>query len=213
VQPEAPVDPPIQRSQIILAGLIVALAAGAGYCRAVTQAGLKQTAALFIGLPALLAVILALTPRAKTPLGMIMKGMTIALLLAGPLLQEGFICILMASPLFYFVGVLVGLVLNYAKAQRSRTRSLVLLTAVLLPQSLEGTRAALSFSRDEVVESVRVVDGDPEDVEAMLGGAPRFDRPLPVYLRLGFPRPADASGSVSQWAMSASSASRTAWET
>jgi hypothetical protein len=48
-----------------------------------------------------------MVPKAKTVKGGITKGLTLFLLLSGPLLGEGFICILMASPIFYLVGLLL----------------------------------------------------------------------------------------------------------
>ncbi len=87
------------RAQKSLALLIFTLAAARLAYGLLVGNGLRETAALFIGLPALIAIIIALTPQAKSATGMVFKGMTIALLMSGILLQEGFVCILMASPL------------------------------------------------------------------------------------------------------------------
>src|SRR5690349_23642979 len=89
----------ITRNQWTLAAVILALAVAGVLYRVLVLHKLEQTAALFIGLPAVLAIILALTPQAKSATGMIMKVMTIALLMSGPILGEGFICIIMAAPL------------------------------------------------------------------------------------------------------------------
>ena len=82
---------PFSASQLTLVVLIVALAAGSLLYRALYLARLEQTSALYIGVPALLAIILALTPRVKSPLAMVMKGTTLALLMSGVLLGEGFL--------------------------------------------------------------------------------------------------------------------------
>jgi hypothetical protein len=86
--------------------VILAVSVGSVMYRLIVGARLEQTAALFVGIPAVLAILLAMMPKAKTVKGGIMKGLTLALLLSGPILGEGFICILMASLLFYVVGFL-----------------------------------------------------------------------------------------------------------
>ena len=96
--------PSISRSQWSLIFLILAVTAGSVMYRLIVRGRLEQTAALFVGIPAVLAILLAMMPKARTAKGAIMKGLTLALLLSGPLLNEGFICILMASPLFYSSG-------------------------------------------------------------------------------------------------------------
>ncbi|HEV3042201.1 MAG TPA: hypothetical protein VHA33_30860 [Candidatus Angelobacter sp.] len=88
----------------LVSGIAVA---GIAY-RLVLGMRLEQTALLFIGIPSILAILVAATPRAKSVTGAIMKAITIALLLSGPFLGEGFICIIMAAPLFYLVGAIVG---------------------------------------------------------------------------------------------------------
>ena len=59
-----------------------------------------QTGAFFVGLPAILAITVALSPRAKTLTGTTFKAVTFGLLLSGVLVGEGFVCIVMAAPLF-----------------------------------------------------------------------------------------------------------------
>lgn len=60
---------------------------------------------------------------------------------------------------------------------------------IAIPLSSEGTRPALSFAREEVVIAERVIPASPQQVEASLSSAPRLNGALPLYLRLGFPRP------------------------
>ncbi len=180
----------------MLVGLILALAVGrVGYDVLVRQ-NLKETAALFIGLPAILAVTFALTPRAKSATGSILKGMTIVLLLSTLFLGEGLVCVLFAAPLFYLIGILIGLALDSEKRRRGRasTGTYCLLIVMVLPFSLEGTSDALSFPRVEAVTAERVLMARPVDVEQALSRAPRFDRALPLALRVGFPTPAGSAG-------------------
>ncbi len=176
------------RAQWTLAALIFALGIGALAYHWLNAEQLEQTAALFIGLPALLAILLALTPGAKSPTGMVMKGMTIALLSSGVLLGEGIVCILMASPLFYLVGLLVGFIIETTKRRRRRTVQALLLIP-LLPMSLEGVVPGASFPRDTVVHVERTVQLPDVAIEQLLGAVYPTAYPAPAFLRLGFPRP------------------------
>ena len=182
----------ITRSQWSVIFLILAVSAGSVLYRLIVRGMLEQTALLFVGIPAVLAILLAMAPKARTVKGGIMRGVTIALLLSGPLLGEGFICILMASPIFYLVGLLVGTLVDRSRQKRQTTVSYLLL--VLLPMSIEGISPVLSFNREETVQASRVVIASAEDVQVALSHSPRTDTPLPIYLRMGFPRPAEAWG-------------------
>ena len=90
-------------------GLAVASSVGAALYHGLMWSGYGHSAAMFLGVPAVLAILLALTPKAKTVTGGIAKGITLMLLIVAPLVGEGYLCILMASPLFYSVGVVIGL--------------------------------------------------------------------------------------------------------
>jgi hypothetical protein len=120
--------------------------------------------------------------------------MTIALLMSGPILGEGFICIIMAAPLFYLVGAIIGLLIDRA---RRKDKSVALHAVLLLPlllSSLEGTTPELSFDRHEQITVRKIVNASPADVERALARQPVFDRTLPPFLRLKFPLPASTSG-------------------
>lgn len=178
-----------QWSIVVLA--VAVTVAGILY-RLVKFGRLEQTSLLFIGIPAVLAVVVALSPKAKTTSGAILRGITIALLLSGPLLGEGFICIVMSSPLFYVVGLFVGGILEWSRKKHNATLSCVLL--ILAPMSLEGVSPQLSFNRDETVQASQIVNASVDEVARALDRSPRTDLPLPPYLRMGFPRPVLASG-------------------
>lgn len=182
----------LSSSQWQLIFLILAVGVGSIMYRLLVYGRLEQTAELFVGIPAVLALLLALTPKAKTAKGGIAKGLTLALLLSGPLLGEGFICILMASPLFYLIGLSVGAIVDRGRDNKQITLSCLVL--ILLPMSVEGGFPALSFSREETVQASQVVTGSEQEVELALSHSPRTDTPLPLYLRMGFPRPTEARG-------------------
>jgi hypothetical protein len=172
--------------------LIVAFSCGAFLYKLLLHERLGQTAAMFLGIPAVLAILLALTPKAKTVTGGILKGVTLALLIIGPLLGEGFLCILMASPLFYLVGCGVGVVIDARRRDRGATASCIAL--VLLPLCLEGIVPQLTWNRAQSVEVAKIVDASANDVEAALALGPDVHARLPAFLRIGFPRPLAAYG-------------------
>jgi hypothetical protein len=150
---------------------------------------------MFIGIPAVMAILLALTPKAKTVTGGIIKGITLALLILAPLLGEGYLCILFAAPLFYVVGLLVGIPLDLARKNNRNGQTLSCIVLLLLPMCLEGMTPQLAFDRRQTVEVTRVVDASAARVEESLEKSPRIDRRLPRFLRIGFPHPMESTGS------------------
>lgn len=182
----------LSSAQVGVVFLIIALAGARLLYGVLSENGLRETAALFIGLPAFLAIIITLTPRAKSATGMIMKGMIIAMLMSGIFLQEGFVCILMASPLFLAVGYAIGRLSDRNQEKGLKANALLLIPFLLL--SLEGTSETLSFNRQHVVTVTRTIPAAEASIPALLAETPEFRRPLPPFLRLGFPRPGEASG-------------------
>jgi hypothetical protein len=182
----------IEPSQWALVALIVAFSVGGVLYRLLMHMRLGHSAAMFLGIPATLAIVLALTPKAQTVTGGILKGITLALLLIAPLLGEGYVCILMASPLFYAVGIVVGLIVDWARKKRTATVSCVAL--VLLPMCLEGVVPRLAWNREQSIEVTRVVNGSALAVEQTLAQSPGVRTPLPPFLGIGFPRPLEAHG-------------------
>src|ERR1700722_2055157 len=153
-----------------------------------------HSAAMFIGVPAVLAVVLALTPRTKTVTGGMMRGITLALLVLAPLLGEGYLCILFASPLFYLLGVLVAVPVDMAKRRDKKGQTLSCIVVLLLPLCLEGVVPQLTFNRGQTVEATSIVNGPASRVEQALAQSPRIETTLPTFLRIGFPRPLAARG-------------------
>jgi len=184
------------RAKWTLVGITVALTAGVVVYRLTHRWGLSQTGAFFVGLPALLAITVALTPRAKTVTGTTFKAVTFGLLLAGVLVGEGFVCIVMASPLFYLVSLPIA-----AAVQRSRDRrqppgmyALVLVPVVLL--CFEGVFDATTLPVRNGVAATATVHAGIADVEAALASTPVFDAPVPAFFRRArFPQPVAAEGS------------------
>jgi hypothetical protein len=172
--------------------LIVVIAAGSIAYRLIVRGHLEQTSLLFIGIPTLLGILTALSSPPKTATGTTVRVTVLALLLSGPLLGEGFICILMATPLFLLVAVTSGV---FADRQiRKNRRHLSLGFLVLIPFCFEGTTPYLSFPRDESVSVQRVIEATPLQIERALSRPPLVTSPLPAFLRLKFPMPTEARG-------------------
>jgi len=162
---------------------------------------LEQTALLFIGIPLVLSLMLSMTPRPKSTTGVMMKGTTLSLLLFGILLFEGLICILMAAPLFYLIALLLAYMIGRSE-KKSKTKnnwykdkmncSCVIVLAIM---SLEGVTDLLSFDREEEVVIKRELSISSDEVMMTLAAAPEFDEAeLPLFLKLGFPRPKEVRG-------------------
>jgi len=180
---------PFRRWSAFVIGILTAASL---LVRLLYMSGLEQTSLLFIGLPGMLALLLVLLPAPKSITGFLLKLTTLLLLLSGVLLAEGLICILMAAPLFYLVVLSTGLILDAIRTHKRTTKMVVLAPVVMM--SLEGLSPVLSLEREETVSATQVLDMGSEDVFHALSLKPHFDSALPIYLRMGFPRPVGAAG-------------------
>jgi hypothetical protein len=183
------------RPRLQVVSIVIAVMFASLFFRILKWGELEHTSLVFIGVPAVMAVVVALLPRPESATGMVFKAITLGLLIAAVAFGEAFVCILFAAPLLYAVGGIIGLLVDWLHT-RSKTRpwAWILLGLVITPASLEGVVAPLEFERFERVSVVGLVDGSAADVAAALAQSPRFDRPLPIFLRLGFPRPGKTTG-------------------
>jgi len=190
--PSQPESPRASESKQKLRNVLVVAAAylvSALLYKFLFHEGLGHSSLLFIGLPGVLAILLALAPRAGTTKGGIVKGITFALLLIAPLIGEGYLCILMASPLFYLIGLLVGAAID---ASRNKQTTLSCAAVILVILSLDGIVPV--HPRRETVSVTRVIPASAAQIHDALAATPDIATPLPIFLRLGFPRPIAASG-------------------
>jgi hypothetical protein len=178
---------------IIAAFLLTALVLGALFYRLVMATGLGHTSLMFIGIPLVLAILLVLAPTPKSATGSILRGMTLALLIVAPLLGEGYLCILFASPLFLVVGLVVGQIVDASRARRSTTLGCI--AFIFLPICLEGVAPQLTYNRAQSVEATQIIHASAIEVQAALAKSPDISNALPRFLRIGFPRPLEARGS------------------
>lgn len=173
--------------------MLVALFAAYVLYRLLQDGHLEETAAFYIGLPAVLAISVAAVARPRTAVGTSAVAVTIALAAAGPLLGEGIVCLIFSAPLFYGIAILAGLGIEEARRHGRRGLAAVAIVPVLL-LSLEGTSPELSLPRDSTAVSERVVHAPSTAVETALASTPTYQPPASPFLRLGFPRPLRATG-------------------
>jgi hypothetical protein len=197
-RPPSPPPPlprqPITQAQWGLVGLILLFFLCSISLRIIYQHRLETTAVMFVGLPAGLAIVMSLVPRSKSALGSAMKGTTIGLLISAILFGEGVVCVLMAAPIAYFVAAIVGVAADASLKNRNRTPQCVV-WFVVAATSFEGVSNSLSMPRDEVITVQRTVAATPVEIEAALSATPSFRTQLPLYFRIGFPKPVEAHGS------------------
>ena len=187
--PDPSITPASLKSRLALTALILAVTAASLTYRAIVAHGLGQTAALFIGVPVVLAIVVIFTASPQTATGVACKAVTVGILLSVLFLWEGFLCVVMAAPLFYFIAIMLTWGLGRLRERRAGTLHSSLLVLLVAPMSLEGVTDLTTVSRAEVVTRSQIVHASSADVERALFDPPRFDRVLPRYLRSGFPRP------------------------
>lgn len=189
-QPAEPLTP--TKARIALAAIIAVVAVASVVFRWLDGSGLQQSAALFIGIPTILAIAAAFSPTPRTALGVAFKAVTIGLLVSLIFLGEGMLCVLMSAPLFYAVAIIVGLAIDYLRGKSRKTGGTVVSCVALLamvPMSLEGVTAGTSFARETSASETRIVRASASAVEHALFEVPRFERELPAFLGIGFPSP------------------------
>lgn len=149
------------------------------------------TSALYVGIPALMAIGLSFIPSPRTVTGNILLWSTIFLLGLSILAIEGLICILIILPFFLAVGFIVGIFIDKARAKENgpwKTQCSFLVIAALM--SLEGTQEELSFQRHETVVVQRTLELTPLEFEQALAQGPDFEKvELPTILSGLFPSP------------------------
>lgn len=181
-----------ERARDVVTAIVVAVAAGSVWYRITQTTGLAQTAALFVGVPAVLAIVVTHFVSPTSAAGVAVKTVTIGLLVSLMLLDEGLLCVLMSAPLFFMVALGVASAMSSDHdAPGSTGRRLVpgLIGLTLVPMSLEGVTSLTTIDRNEVVSVTRIVDASAAAVARALLAPPRFDRERPALLRMGFPWP------------------------
>lgn len=156
-----------------------------------------HTAAMYIGVPTLLALALTLVPRPKSIAMGAVKWLTIALLLAVPLLREGFVCVVMAAPILYFIAAFVGALFdgfeNWARKRGKSGVEAPMLATVVALLSLEGAHPLLTVDTHQTVVREHVVAASVDEIRERLSEPLTLDAQIPLVARL-FPQPVAIAG-------------------
>lgn len=193
IQPEPTRRGP-NRAQWTFATIVVLFGVCVVLTKVLRGVGLGQSAAFYMGLPLVLALLMVLMPNSGNAYGMVLKAVTICLLLSIPVLGEGFVCVLFIAPLAYAIPLLVVAVVRLSKG-RHRRMQVVAVPALLAVMALEGVTPELAVDGNAEVSATRTVEATSAQVEAALAEPLGFGEPSGV-LALGFPRPLMDHGSA-----------------
>ncbi|MBT5432892.1 MAG: hypothetical protein HOL02_11650 [Rhodospirillaceae bacterium] len=152
--------------------------------------GLSKSAAFYIGIPGLTALVAA-AGKPKNIMATTMQATTIGLALSIPLLKEGAICILMAAPIIYGVAAFVAVVID--SIRNDPNFSAWALLALASVASVEGTTTTSIIEANHTIVRSAVVEASAQDVRRALSGSPTSGLNRPIFLRI-FPEPAQVSG-------------------
>jgi hypothetical protein len=182
----------------LLAAILVALIAAGLLFRLLVLHNLNHTSLVFMGIPAVIAIAM-LFVRPRTAIGTVNKVIVIALCLSGAVFGEALVCLLLSLPIFLLVGTGIGVVINWVRAWNSpepppSSRWRAAIGLALLPLGAEGVVPGFEFTREEEISATQIVAASPNEVRAALASTPSFDRRLPPFFRLGFPKPSHAMG-------------------
>ena len=175
-------------ANVRLIGLTIALLATALLYRGIAWGELRAWSVFFHGLPAVLAIALALSGPRRTLRGRVMFGVTIAMLLAGTILGEGFICIVIAAPFAYMIAA--ACTYMFGSDGDRRVYSAIAPLAVAL--SFLSSLGAPDIS---TVQSTLATSIGTAEVAAALAAEPDVPPAGSGFLSFGFPQPVAMTGS------------------
>ncbi|WP_415975362.1 hypothetical protein [Rhodococcus sp. 077-4] len=178
------------RQQWVLSAIVLAFAVGVIARRILQETGKDQTAAFYIGIPAVLAIVVVLSAPWGRVIGTTVKVVTVCLLLSMIVLGEGFVCVIFAAPLFYGVAIIVVTIVGYVGRTGGNKLQISILPVLLLVMASEGVLPATTFPPDSTVSCTRVFDASSADVARAVDSPLRFHDVEPSgILSWGFPEP------------------------
>lgn len=184
------------RNSIIAILIIIAVASL--LIRLLTEYEFDRSGLLYIGTPFLIAITLLFIeiPNKKQPWIVtyfnIIKFSLIILLASSVILFEGFICVVMFMPIYFFV-ILLVLLIDFCrrklieKKHRGKTYVQVL-PLLLLLSAFEGVLPQLSFEREYEVTLERVIHASVDDIKNKMKQPFDLNKPRHWLLAL-FPMP------------------------
>ncbi len=194
--------PPQKRSQYLFA-ILLATVIGSVAMRLLNHTAMDRSSLLYIGIPTVIALGMCFIPKARSVTGSIMVGITFYLLIIMIIGIEGWICILIASPLFYLVGGILGLTIDKVRNQREKASKQINMhlsfTALIILSAIEGTHKLTSFDRQEELSITRTTSLTIREVKEALRIPPQVDpEKFPLLFKLGFPAPEEFTAGGNQ---------------
>ncbi len=181
----------IKKGKLGLYATVFILAVASLGFRFLNESKLEQTSLLFVGLPALVTLlVIRFTNKPKSLYGAMARVITLFLLMSSILLGEGTPCIILASPLFYGVGALIIFLYKIMDDKNNRLYSYALIPALLVligqPQKFKSTEIHTVSTSLEITghQSLSAFNQQPD-----------FMQNFPTYFkRVSFPKPIGISG-------------------
>jgi len=152
--------------------------------------GIDSSALLYIGIPTFIALAFASTSSSKTVIGSTLKAITFIILISGPLLQEGFVCMVMAAPILYIVGALAAWPFDHYRKKNQRTSKLntFIIPSLLVLMSMEGVIDETSFNRLNTITHTQILQGSVDDIKDRLATSRQLRKPDSLFAKI-FPQP------------------------
>lgn len=184
------------RARLVLAALLLAVFGAVLLAKALTAGGLEETATFYVGIPALIAVTVVLTARPRSAVGLTLAVTTVGLALAGPLLDEGVVCLVMAAPLIYGVAALIAWLVSALARPRKHHYQALVAAPLLAAALIEGVAGVSYLPRESAASATVLVEATPQEYAAALAAPPAYGPFDAVLLKtVPFPRPVAATGS------------------
>lgn len=188
--------------------LLFAIGVAALTIRAVLDSSFRNSALLYLLIPFALSILLykttARTDGATTIRRFLnhLRDGTIVMLATSAILFEGFLCVLMFMPIYYFaitIGFLFSLAADAAN-KRGGGKQVYAIPALVVLLSMEGAANPLTFERYREATHVAVVDASIDQLKANMARPIAFPSerhwflslfPLPTRVEAGTLRPGD----------------------
>lgn len=161
--------------------------------RYIHQRQLVESWAMFMGLPLIIGVLSAYLIRPRGSFGTAMKVTTILICVVAPIMGEFLVCMLMAAPIFYAVAALgyllaVGLDRLF-NGPGGRGGMACLLLLPFVAAEVTAGRGGIRNGETNVVSDVTFIAAPPDRAWEALRRGDLISSDVPLFLRLGFPRP------------------------
>ena len=170
--------------------IIVALAIAILFYRYLNDKNFSQTSFLFVGIPALISIVLVKFTKATSGFGIMFKVVTLFLLISGMFLGEGIACILFAAPIFYLVGAILVAISDYLNRRDKEKLYIWTIIPVLLIMGEAG-----DFKKVPQLQTVEVTQTYKGDISLeQLNQHNILKNKLPYFFKLGFPTPVSMKG-------------------